>query len=158
MFPKDKIDHKSIVNMGTTVNYTKGIIKEALFVGCLDPTEEIKICRIAESWAKDAPSWKELNGRNKIKNVAAMCTPTKQTSTEEMKSHQLKNLLGIVSENQIWENTSLWPDSVQQWFFCIPSSIFVNLTKFTTGAQNGIYLSRNISPFECSWNNDFRQI
>ena len=28
--------------MGTTVNYTKGIIKEALFVGCLDPTEEIK--------------------------------------------------------------------------------------------------------------------
>ena len=28
--------------MGTTVNYTKGIIKEALFVGCLDPKEEIK--------------------------------------------------------------------------------------------------------------------
>jgi len=35
--------------MGTTVNYTKGMIKEALFVGCLDPKEEIKICRIAES-------------------------------------------------------------------------------------------------------------
>ena len=60
--------------MGTTVNYTKGMIKEALFkfVGCLDPKEEIKICRIAESWAKDAPNWKELNGRNKIKNVAAI--------------------------------------------------------------------------------------
>ena len=73
MFPKHKIDHKNIVNMDTTVyvNYTKGIIKEALFVGCLDP-KEIKICRIAESWAKDAPNWKELNGRNKIKNVAAI--------------------------------------------------------------------------------------
>ena len=42
MFPKHKINHKNIVNMGTTVNYTKGIIKKALFVGCLDPTEEIK--------------------------------------------------------------------------------------------------------------------
>ena len=52
-----------------------------------------------------------------------------------MKSQQLKNLMGIVSENQIWENTSLWPDSVQQWFFCIPSSKFVNLTKFTTGTR-----------------------
>ena len=49
MFPKHKIDHKNIVNMGTTKNYTKGIIKEALFAGCLDPKEEIKICRIAES-------------------------------------------------------------------------------------------------------------
>ena len=51
MFPKHKINHKNIVNMGTTVNYTKGMIKEALFVGCLDldPTEEIKIFRIAES-------------------------------------------------------------------------------------------------------------
>ena len=49
MFPKHKIAHENIVNMGTTVNYTKGIIKEALFVGCLYPTEEIKICRIAES-------------------------------------------------------------------------------------------------------------
>ena len=39
MFPKHKIDHKNIVNMDTTVNHTKGIIKEALFVGCLDPTE-----------------------------------------------------------------------------------------------------------------------
>jgi len=48
------------------------MIKEALFVDCLDPKEEIKICRIAESWAKDAPNWKELNGRNKIKNVAAI--------------------------------------------------------------------------------------
>ena len=66
MFPKHKINHKNIVNMGTTVNYTKGMIKEALFVGCLDPKEEIKICRIAESRAKDAPNWKELNGRNKI--------------------------------------------------------------------------------------------
>ena len=46
--------------------------------------------------------------------------PSKQTSTEEMKSHQLKNLTIIVSENQIWENMSPWPDSVQQWFFCIP--------------------------------------
>ena len=73
MFPKHKIDHENIVNMGTTVNYTNGmILKEALFVGCLHPTEEIKICRIAESWAKDAPNWKELNGRNKIKNVAAI--------------------------------------------------------------------------------------
>jgi len=42
MFPKHKIDHENIVNMGTTVNYTKGINKEALFVGCLDPIEEIK--------------------------------------------------------------------------------------------------------------------
>ena len=42
MFPKHKINHENIVNMGTTVNYTKGMIKEALFVGCLDPTEEIK--------------------------------------------------------------------------------------------------------------------
>ena len=58
MFPKHKIDHENIVNMGTTVNYTKGMIKEALFVGCLDPKEEIKICRIAESWAKDVPNWK----------------------------------------------------------------------------------------------------
>ena len=51
MFPKHKINHENIVNMGTTVNYTKfkGMIKEALFVGCLDPKEEIKICRIAES-------------------------------------------------------------------------------------------------------------
>ena len=51
MFPKHKINHENIVNMGTTVNYTKGIlmIKEALFVGCLDPKEEIKICRFAES-------------------------------------------------------------------------------------------------------------
>jgi len=49
MFPKNKMNHKNIVNMGTTVNYTKGMIKEALFVGCLDPKEEIKICRIAES-------------------------------------------------------------------------------------------------------------
>jgi len=50
MFPKHKINHKNIVNMGTstTVNYTKGMIKEALFVGCLDPKEEIKICRFAE--------------------------------------------------------------------------------------------------------------
>ena len=71
MFPKHKINHENIVNMGTTVNYTKGMIKESLFVGCLYPKEEIKICRIAESWAKDAPNWKELNGRNKIKNVAA---------------------------------------------------------------------------------------
>jgi len=73
-----------------------------------------------------------------------------------MKSQQLKNLTGIVSENQISENyyTSLWLDSVQQWFFCIPSSKFVNLTKFTTGTRNGIYLSRNISPFECGWNDD----
>jgi len=46
---KHKINHENIVNMGTTVNYTKGMIKEALFVGCLDPKEEIKICRIAES-------------------------------------------------------------------------------------------------------------
>ena len=60
------------------------------------------------------------------------------------------NLTGIVSENQIWENTSLWPDSVQQWLFCIPSSKFVTLTKFiTTGTRNGIYLSRNIRFFEC---------
>ena len=57
MFPKHTINHKNIVNMGTTVNYTKGMIKEALFVGCLDPWEETKICRIAESWAKDAPNW-----------------------------------------------------------------------------------------------------
>ena len=63
-----------------------------------------------------------------------------------MKSQQLKNLTGFVSENQIWENTNLWPDSVQQWFFCNPSSKFVNVTKFTTGTWNGIYLSRNISP------------
>ena len=42
MFPKHKIDHEIIGNMGSTVNYTKGIMKEALFVGCLDPTEEIK--------------------------------------------------------------------------------------------------------------------
>ena len=42
MFPKHKIDHENIVNMGTTVNYTKEVIKDALFVGCLDPTEEIK--------------------------------------------------------------------------------------------------------------------
>ena len=46
MFPKHncKIDHENIVNMGTTLNYTTGISKEALFkfVGCLDPTEEIK--------------------------------------------------------------------------------------------------------------------
>ena len=63
-----------------------------------------------------------------------------------MKSQQLKNLTDIVSENQIWENTSLWPDSVQQWLFCIPSSKFVTLTKFiTTDTRNGIYLSRNIS-------------
>ena len=72
MFPKHKINHENIVNMGTTVNYTKRLIKEALFVGCLDPKEEIKICRIAECGAKDAPNWKELNGRNKIKNVAAI--------------------------------------------------------------------------------------
>ena len=39
MFPKHKINHENIVNMGTTVNYTKGMIKEALFVGCLDPKE-----------------------------------------------------------------------------------------------------------------------
>ena len=51
MFPKHKINHENIVNMGTTVNYTKGMIKEALFVGCLSlyPKEKIKICRIAES-------------------------------------------------------------------------------------------------------------
>ena len=51
MFPKHKINHENIVNMGTIVNYTKGMIKEpqALFVGYLDPKEEIKICRIAES-------------------------------------------------------------------------------------------------------------
>ena len=48
MFPKHKINHENIVNMGTTVNYTKGMIKEALFVCCFDPKEEIKICRIAE--------------------------------------------------------------------------------------------------------------
>ena len=42
MFPKHKIDHENIVNMGTAVNYTKERIKEALFVGCLHPTEEIK--------------------------------------------------------------------------------------------------------------------
>ena len=65
MFPKHKINHKNILNMGTTVNYFNGMIKEALFVGFLDPKEEIKICRIAESWAnlKDAPnigkSWME---------------------------------------------------------------------------------------------------
>ena len=41
MFPKHKIDHKNIVNMGTTLNYTTGIIKEAVFVGCLEPTKEI---------------------------------------------------------------------------------------------------------------------
>ena len=65
--------------MGTTVNYTKGIIKEALFVGCLDPTEEIKSAELLNlELAKDAPNWKELNGTNKIKNVAAM--PSKQTS------------------------------------------------------------------------------
>ena len=46
---KHKTNHENIVNMGTTVNYTKGMIKEALFVGCLDPKEEIKICRIAKS-------------------------------------------------------------------------------------------------------------
>jgi hypothetical protein len=40
-----------------------------------------------------------LNGRTKIKNVAAM--PRQQTSTEEMKSQQLKNLMVVVSENQI---------------------------------------------------------
>ena len=74
---------------------------------------------------------------------------TQYALTEVMKSQQLKNLTGIVSDNQIWENTSLWPDSVQQWFFCIPSSKFVTLTKFSTGTQNGIYSSRNISPFEC---------
>ena len=49
MFPKHKINHENIVNMGTTVNYTNGMIKEALFVGCLDPKEEIKTCRFAES-------------------------------------------------------------------------------------------------------------
>ena len=87
-------------------------------------------------------NWKELNGRTKIKNVAAM--PSKQTSTEKMKSHQLKKLTGIVSENQIWENTSLWPDSVQQCFFCIPSSKFVTFTKFTTGTRNGIYICPEI--------------
>ena len=45
------MNHENIVNMGTAVNlnYTKGMIKEALFVGCLNPKEEIKICRIAES-------------------------------------------------------------------------------------------------------------
>ena len=64
MFPKHKINHENIVKMGTTVNYTEGMIKEALFVGCWNPKEEIKICRIAESWAKDAPnpigkSWME---------------------------------------------------------------------------------------------------
>ena len=42
MFPKHKINHENIVNMVTTVNYTKGMIKEALFIGCLDPTETIK--------------------------------------------------------------------------------------------------------------------
>ena len=76
MFPKHKINHENIVNMGTTViiNYTKGMIKEALFVGCLDPKEEIKICRIAESWAKDAPNWnsERVEWKNKIKNVAAI--------------------------------------------------------------------------------------
>ena len=46
MFPKHKIDLKHIVNMGTTVNYTKGIMKGALFVGCLDPTEEIKFAEL----------------------------------------------------------------------------------------------------------------
>ena len=61
MFPKHKINHENIVNMGTTVNYNKGMIKEALFVGCLHPKEEIKICRIAESWAKDAWNWKKQN-------------------------------------------------------------------------------------------------
>ena len=64
-----------------------------------------------------------------------------------MKSQQLKNLTGIVSENQIWENTSLWPDSVQQWFFCIPSSKFVTLTKFTTGTRNGIFFQK-YKPFQ----------
>ena len=59
-----------------------------------------------------------INRRNKI------------TAVEKSNGH---------TENQIWENTSLWPDSVQQWFFCISSSKFVNLTKFTTGTRNGIY-------------------
>ena len=69
MFPKHKIDHENIVNMGTTVNYTKGIIKEAraLFAGCLHSKEEIKICRIAKSWAKDAPNWKEFKEETKSK-------------------------------------------------------------------------------------------
>ena len=52
MFPKHKIDHENIVNIygpGHNNKVQQRIIKEALFVGCLDPKEEIKICRIAES-------------------------------------------------------------------------------------------------------------
>ena len=41
-FPKHKIDHKNIGTLSADVNYTKGIIKEAQFVGCSDPAEEIK--------------------------------------------------------------------------------------------------------------------
>ena len=41
MFPKHKINHENIVNMGTIVNNSKGMIKEALFVGCLDTKEPL---------------------------------------------------------------------------------------------------------------------
>ena len=89
MFPKHKIDHENIVDMGTTVNYIKEIMKKTLVVGCLliDPTEKIKsaeILNLEQRMHQIGKSW------NKIKNVAAM--PSKQTSTEEMnmKSQQLK--------------------------------------------------------------------
>ena len=62
MFPKHKIDHENIANMGTTVNYTKGIIKEALFVGCLDPTEEIKsadLLNLEQRMHQIGKSWME---------------------------------------------------------------------------------------------------
>ena len=133
MFPKHKINHENIVNMGTAVNYTKGMIKEALFVGCLDPKEEIKICRIAESWAMHqiGKSWmEETKSKMSQPYLVSINRSNEITAVEKSNGHCF------------WESDlgkyNLWPDSVQQWFFCIPSSKFVNLTKFTTGTRNAI--------------------
>ena len=64
MFPKYKIDHKFkiIVNMDTTVNNTKGIIKEVnLTAGCLDPTaaESAELSNLEQRMHQIGKSWME---------------------------------------------------------------------------------------------------